>query len=51
MDTLSKYRKFIVAGAAALVVVLGRHLGLDNPYVLDVVTILGALGVYQVKND
>ena len=45
-----KYNKFIVAGAAALIVVLIRHFGTANLYVQDVITVLGALGVYTVPN-
>lgn len=47
---MDKYNKFWVAAAGAAVIVLTRHFGLENIYVMDLITVLTALGVYAVPN-
>lgn len=48
---MQKYRKAIVAGVGALIIILGRHFGMNNELVLDVITVAIAFGVYQIPNE
>lgn len=47
---LGRYSKIAVALVGAVVIILGRHLGLDSPVYADVTAILTAAGVYGVTN-
>lgn len=47
---MDKYRKGIVAGVGALVLILGRHFGIESDIYFDAVCIATAFGVYQVPN-
>lgn len=50
MDNLGKYNKLWVALVGAVVIIAIRHFGADNMYVLDLISLLTAAGVYQVPN-
>ena len=47
---MSRYRKGIVAGIGALVLILGRHFGIESDIYFDVVAVATAFGVYQIPN-
>lgn len=50
LEALKPYNKFLVALLGAVVTTALQFYG-DNPYVVLAVTLLTALGVYQVKNE
>lgn len=46
---LQPYNKFLVALLGAVLSTIAQFYG-DNPYIVMVITVLTALGVYQVPN-
>lgn len=48
---MSKYAKFYTALAGAAVLIAGELLGVTSAWYSVIVSIVTALGVYQVKNE
>lgn len=51
MDSLSKYRKFIVAGVGAAALIIGAVAGETSTLYIVLVSVASALGVWRAPNS